>query len=503
VTALLRVEHAVKAFPGLLALNDVSLSVGQGEILAVAGHNGSGKSTLIKALAGVHALDAGVILLGDDDEDGAENGVEPVEMHFIHQDLAVIDELTTIENLWLAQGSLAPNRVAAERARARELIARFGEAFDVDVPLGRLTPAQRAIVAIARALDGWQHPRNVIVLDEPTESLTRAEVDVLFAALRRLATEGAGVIFVSHRLDEVLEIADRVLILRDGRVVADETAAGLEHDRLVELITGSSAAELGEHTAPAQTGQQVLSVRGLTGGPVRNLDLDLFAGEIVGISGVLGSGREAVPAMLFGAAEAAARQYVLSGQDYPQRSPTESIRRGIGFVPGDRGRLGAVRAFTAAENITLPSMGRLTTTLGAVSRQREAAEVGALMTDYQVNPHVPGQLFSAFSGGNQQKIMFAKWLRDNPALLLLEEPTQGVDIGAKAAIYTAIEDAARAGAAVLVSSSDTKELLRICSRVIVLREGLAVAQLAGAALTENQLVLAGYGLAASQGASTS
>lgn len=490
---LLRVESLVKTFPGLTALDGVSLSVDSGEILAVIGHNGSGKSTLVKILAGVYSLDAGQVALSSTAEEG-EEGEEVTEMHFIHQDLALIPELSAIENLYLAKGSLAPNQIVAERARTRELIGRFGEVFDVDIPVKQLTPGQRAIVAIARALDGWDHPRNVIVLDEPTESLHKSEVDVLFQAVRQLAADGAGVIFISHRLDEVLELADRVAVLRDGKKVADEPTTSLDHGRLVELITGSSVAELAEAKPPIAAGEPVLMVTGLHGGGIERLNLTVRAGEIVGIAGVLGSGREALPTLLFGATPATAETFEVSGIAYDHRSPAESIRRGMAYVPADRARFGSVQAFTARENMTLPELRSLRTRTGAINSSRERQEASRLVDEFQVRPPRPEQRFGAFSGGNQQKIMFAKWLRNRPSLLLLEEPTQGVDIGAKAAIYQAIEAAAAAGAAVLVCSSDAKELLRLCQRVIVLREGLQAEELSGDNLIEHRLVLAGYGL---------
>ena len=487
---LLRVESVVKTFPGLTALDGVSLTVDSGEILAVIGHNGSGKSTLVKILAGVYTRDAGQVTLSS----ASDEGSEVTEMHFIHQDLALIPELTAVENLYLAKGSLAPNQIVTERERTRELIGRFGEVFDVDIPVKLLSPGQRAIIAIARALDGWDHPRNVIVLDEPTESLHKSEVDVLFHAVRQLAADGAGVIFISHRLDEVLELADRVVVLRDGKKVADEATASLDHGRLVELITGSSVAELAEAKTPSKTGEPVLVVTGLHGGGIEHLDVTVRTGEIVGVAGVLGSGREALPTLLFGATSATAHTFDVGGHPYADRSPAESIRRGIAYVPADRSRFGSVRDFTARENMTLPELRSLRTRIGSIDSAREGAETSQLVADFQVRPPRPEQRFGSFSGGNQQKIMFAKWLRNTPALLLLEEPTQGVDIGAKAAIYQAIEAAAAAGAAVLVCSSDAKELLRLCQRVIVLRDGVKAEELSGENLTEHNLVLAGYGL---------
>lgn len=483
---LLRVEGIVKAFPDLVALDGVSLDVHAGEIVAVVGHNGSGKSTLVKILAGAYTADAGTV------ETAPATG-----LHFIHQDLALVGELTAAENLVLVtEGTpLVPVRARAERERARDLVGRFGTGFDVDAPVRDLTPAQRAVVAISRALDGWTHPANIIVLDESTESLHRTEVEVLFEAVRRLAAGGAGVLFVSHRLDEVLGLADRVVVLRDGRKVADEPVAGIDHRRLVELITGAASGPARERASGALRGSgPVLEVGGLRGATVERLVLELHPGEIVGVAGVLGSGREAVPALLYGAEDADADRFLVDGRPYHRRNPGSSLRRRIAFVPGDRARLGSIRELTARENLTLPQMRSVTGWLGAISRRRERAEAVRLLRDHDVRPPRSEQRFGLFSGGNQQKIVLARALRDDPRILLLDEPTQGVDIGAKVSIYESIEAAAAAGAAVLVSSSDAKELLRLCHRVVVMRHGRAAALLAGPDLNEPRLVAEGYGL---------
>ncbi|GAA3896959.1 ATP-binding cassette domain-containing protein [Microbacterium invictum] len=488
-TPLLRITDLVKAFPGLTALDRVNLDVHAGEIVSVVGHNGSGKSTLVKILAGVYTSDGGSVDLA-----------RGTGVHFIHQDLALIDELTAAENLTLMQGdgaaALRPYRGRAKSAHARKSISRFGPPFDVDVPIRRLTPAQRAVVAISRALEGWEHSANVLVLDEPTESLHRSEVEVLFEAVRRLAAGGTGIIFVSHRLDEVLSLSDRIVVLRDGRKVADDPVADVDESRLITLITGSEAlaARTRRGADHAASATPVVRIRGLRGGSVEHLDLDLHPGEIVGIAGVLGSGREAVPSLLYGASAGTADEFTVSGEPYESRSPARSLARGLAFVPGDRGRVGIVREMTARENLTLPQLKTLRGPAGSLSTRRERTESAQLLAEYDVRPPRTEQRIALFSGGNQQKIVMARALRDKPVVLLLDEPTQGVDIGAKATLYAAIEQGAAAGAAVVVSSSDAKELLTVCDRVVVMREGRVAAVLSGADLTEHRLVAEGYGL---------
>jgi ribose transport system ATP-binding protein len=485
---LLQVRGVSKTFPGLKALDDVSLAVSAGEIVALVGQNGSGKSTLVKVLAGVHQPDPGSVV------ELAEIEGEVASLHFIHQDLGLVGTLSTIENLDLdhEHGAriLAPAPVRAEQKRAEELIAGFGGSFDVRAPVDSLTAAERAIVAIARALDGWTHHNNVLVLDEPTSSLHGEEVDKLFVAVREVAARGAGVIFISHRLDEVIELADRVTCLRDGKLIADVRRGEYDHDDLVALIAGQALAGEGE-AARRHSGEPVMRARAVSGATIGSLDIDLHAGEILGVSGVLGSGREELAGVLFGATPGAIGSLEVGGRAVGRLDPRRAIAAGVAYLPGDRRRAGAVMTMSARENMTLPRLSPLRRLFGRLDQREERKEVGRWIERVQVRPAEPERALELFSGGNQQKVVLAKWLRNEPKVLLMDEPTQGVDVGAKAGIFELIADAAAAGAGVLVASSDAKELALICDRVLVMRDGRAVAEMARAELSEAELVRAG------------
>lgn len=483
---LLDVSGLGKTFADSPALDRVALGVDAGEILAVVGQNGSGKSTLVKLLAGIHEPDPGATI---DSHAG---------LHFIHQDLGLVATLSTVENLDLGRplalsGALLPRR-RDEEHHARELIGQFGVSFDVGAPMGELTGAHRTIVAIVRALDRWTGDDHVLVLDEPTAALHRDEVQTLFAAVREVARRGAGVIFISHRLGEILELADRVIALRDGRVVGDVAATELDHDALVRLIAGREIAAPGlrrEHSS----GEARLEVCGLSGPTLLAVSFDVHAGEIVGVTGILGSGREQLVGMLFGALPRSGGEVSVGRRTVPAGDPRAALRLGMGCVPADRRHEGAVMSMNVRENLTLPKLRPLRRALGRLDRHAERADADRWARTVTLRPHeVEGQL-RLFSGGNQQKVVLAKWLRTEPHVLLLDEPTQGVDVAAKAAIHELLLDAASAGAAVLVASTDTKELTAICNRVLVLRDGAIVAEISGPSLTEARLVRESLGVA--------
>ena len=499
-SVLLRVSSMTKTFPGLKALDDVSLEVRSGEVVAVLGHNGSGKSTLVKILAGVYQADPGSVVEVRDADGDLTSGLGAGQgLHFIHQDLGLADILTTVENLGLGRSDrgrgLAPVRRGPERRHAQELIARFGAHFDVSVPVGRLSPAQRAIVAIARAMDGWTRPDHVLVLDEPTTALNGTEVKVLFEAVRRVAESGAGVVFISHRLDEVMDLADRVVVLRDGRVVSQESISRLNHGAIVRLIAGRDVADVTVADDDG-SGDPVLTVTGLTGQGIDDLSLTLRAGEIVGVGGLLGSGREHLGPLLFGAQHRFRGRVVIAGDELVADDTVAAIEAGMAYVPADRRRSGAVMDMNVRENITLPAMRSLRRGLGRLDRRTERQETRTWVQTVGLRPPNPEQPLKLFSGGNQQKVVLAKWLRTGPRVLILDEPTQGVDVGAKAAIYELILAASRTGTGVLLISSDTEELVTLSGRVLVLKDGRVASEVPRSALTQERLVRDELGLQA-------
>jgi ABC-type sugar transport system ATPase subunit len=486
--ALLDIRVLSKTFPGGRALDDVSLSVRSGEIVAVIGQNGSGKSTLVKVLAGVYRPDAGAEMRyrGEALESHRASG----DLHFIHQDLGLIPMLTTVENLSLAvsaaRSQWAPNP-RDETRRAKELIARFDADFDVEIPIAALAAAERTIVAIARALDGWTRDDNVLVLDEPTAMLHGEEAETLLRVVRQVAARGAGVLFISHRLDEVRDLADRIVVLRNGRVAGVLDAGGFADDDLVRLMTGSAVAGI---VGAEQGGSDdvVLRASSVRSGVVHDVSVCVRAGEIVGVTGIMGSGREHLGGLIFGAIPREAGTVTVNGVTLPSGDPRAAIFNRVGYVPADRHAQGAVMSLTARENLTLSHLGPLRRRMGRLDGRSERAEVRRWMSAVGVQPPEPERELALFSGGNQQKIVLAKWLRAEPAALILDEPTQGVDVGAKSTIYELVRKAAQSGTAVLLSSSETKDLTALCDRVLVMRDGHVVAELDRDAVTEARLL---------------
>ena len=481
-------DRVAKAFGGTQALRSVSLHVARGEIVALLGENGAGKSTLIKILGGIHAADAGAVMI-----DGAPYAHTPGRVDarqavaFIHQDLGLIDWMTVAENMALAQGfalkrGLINWRSAEDTAAAA--LARVDCQFDPTTRVGDLTRTEKSLVAIARAL---AVDCDFLVLDEPTASLPADEVERLFEALRPLRAKGVGMIYVSHRLDEIFRIADRAAVLRDGALVGIRDVVHTDADELVSLIVGRKTRDV--ERPSADNGETVLEVRDLTTANAGPIDLTIRRGELVGLVGLRGAGHESISRALFGAEESSG-QVLLQGREPDLSSPRAAMREGVGLVARDRIIESIAPSLTIRENAYLnpAAAGRGLFDFKLTGREEhEATELGGSLG---LSPNDPTLAIEALSGGNQQKVVVGRWLETNRTLLIAEDPTAGVDVGAKAEIYALLFEALASGMAVPVVSTDFEEVASICHRALVFSRGQIVANLTGVSLSTESLIQA-------------
>jgi len=477
-----QVEGLTKSFPGTLALDHVDLEIRRGEVHALVGHNGSGKSTLIKTLAGLHEQDEGTIsvLGGEPAAISSPAQARELGLRFVHQDLGMIDMLSAVVNLALGRGfdtGFAGHiRSSREIAAAKEHLAELGYEFDMRAPVGELSAAQKAGLAIARAIYDWEEAC-LLVVDEPTAALPSGETDGLFRAIDRARAKGLGILYVSHRLEEVFRISDRVTVLRDGRRVGTYPTSELDKDKLIGLMLGGE--QLEAHARRGEEGERrdgLLVARGLRGAVIEDLDLDVAGGEVLGVAGLTGSGREEILRLIFGAQPRGGKVQV-GGETLTPDDPRAAMRAGISMVPADRHGDGCIEPLSVRFNATLTDLGRNTNRFGALRRRQELAEVNRWIERLDIRPRRAENEFALLSGGNQQKVVMAKWLRLSPKVLLLDEPTQGVDVHSKAVLHNLAREVASNGAAVLVASSDDEELVDICDRVIILRDGRLVGEL--------------------------
>jgi len=487
----LHLQNLSKVFEGQWALHEVDFDLRPGEIHALLGQNGSGKSTLIKILAGYHRAEPGAVasLYGEPlDLDGPPPS-RSAPIRFIHQDLGLIPELDAVDNLALTSRYRGHWWVGERReAKAtRDYLRKYGIEIDVRAPIGSLSAATQAMLAILRSIRDVPSERLVLVVDEATASLPNEEIKIVFDLLRAVRERGGSVIYVTHRLGEVLEIADRVTVLRDGRKVETRPVAGLDHDQLVELIIGSSV-EAYYTSGEATREDVVLEVNGLGGGTCRDISLQVHRGEVVGVTGLVGSGYETLLPLIFGAQERLAGEVRLEGKAIRRPSPSNSIRAGLAYAASDRKRLSAIPEWSLAENITLPRLtpsGRALPWLGDRGERRDAQ---VWLDRLAVEPRDPAVPLNSLSGGNQQRAVIARWLRCGFKILMLEDPTMGVDVGAKPAIYQALAEATASGAGVLITTSDVEEAVAVCDRVLVLVDGRIGAALEGEQQTTDQIM---------------
>jgi ribose transport system ATP-binding protein len=507
VVALRRIS---KTFAGVRALDDVDLTIRRGEVLGLLGENGSGKSTLVKILSGFHGPDGG----GELEINGRSVSLplqpgqfRSLGMSFVHQDLGLVPSLSVVENLLVGDLASQPSwrlSWARERRRAQETFKSFGLKLDPGAKVSDLRPTDRALLAIVRAVEEIRantaddsSEYGLLVLDEPTVFLPASDRDELFAIVREIAATRASVLFVSHDLDEVLEMTDRVTVLRDGKLRGTIDTAQASDEILVEMIIGRRLQALSIDRERVEAGQAV-SITGLTGRYARDVSLTIRAGEIVGLTGLLGSGFDEIPYYVFGARSAAAGRLEVDGKIYDLHamSPSRAVEAGIALIPADRQREGSVGSLSLADNLMVGVLGQYQSRVG-LSRRRMRSDARKLLEQFDVRPPDPALKYQLLSGGNQQKAMLAKWLQTKPSLLLLHEPTQGVDVGARQQILQLTKKAAANGTAVVWVSIDSEQLAAVCDRVVVFGRGRVAHELTGDQVTKERIAEQHYRIAES------
>ncbi|TNH05179.1 sugar ABC transporter ATP-binding protein [Testudinibacter sp. TR-2022] len=488
-TPRLSMQHIVKRFGSNIAVNDVSLNIYPGEIVALLGENGAGKSTLIKILAGIYPNDGGQILFENQVIDSAlslkTDNLQPIS--FIHQDLGLIEWMTVAENMAFVIGF--PKRFKLinwqkVRSQAEKALAAVGINLDPDTRVFDLSRTEKALLAIARAI---AVNAKILILDEPTASLPASDVKHLFTVLHTLKQQGVGMIYVTHRLDEVIDIADRIYVMRDGFPVAEGKTSDYSVKDLVEVIVGEQTREHQRMPLPSNTAP-VITLSDVTIGDTGPVSFSLHRGEMIALAGLRGAGQEEVGRLLFGLRRADQGSITLLEQDYQPTSPQEAIQKGISLVAGDRANESLVMSMTTTENLFLNPIIKQKTALRWYDRAQELKESWFKFQQFDIRPKNMFIEVSALSGGNQQKIVMARWLHLDTPVLILEDPTAGVDVGARAEIYDVLNKALANGMAIIVISTDFEEIAHLCNRALVFNRGSVVGELFNQEITFARLL---------------
>lgn len=497
VAAVVSIRNMSKTFGATRALHDVDIDIWPGEIHALVGQNGSGKSTLVKILAGYHAPDAGAQLSIRGQPAAlplAPDAVDEAGLTFVHQDLGLADGMSIVDNARVGAYSTGPMwriRWREERERVARLLDEYGMKADLNTLVGDLSVAERTIVAIVRAL----HTRKsgdlptVLIADEPTSYLPAEERSKLFAAFRNLTSRGVAVLFISHRLDEIQEVSDRVSVLRDGRLVGTWITSEVSQREVLIALVGRDLETFYPDATTNVTGEPLLRVSELSAPPaLRSLSFDLRRGEILGVTGLMGMGHDEVPYLIYGSTKASGGTITLGGAEVSP-SPSGMLKRGVAMLPGDRQRGGAIMSVSLAENLTMAVLPQYFAGFRLDHRQAKADSL-ELMERFAVRPgRDPEMLMGSLSGGNQQKALMGKWLSlPDLSVLILHEPTQGVDVGSRKLLFGFIQDAAAAGVAVLFASAEYEDLAHLCDRVLVMQGGRLSAELSGSEVTFERIL---------------
>jgi len=495
---VLSARRVRKAFPGVLALDDVDFCVGAGEVVALLGENGAGKSTLMKVLAGLHRPDRGDIAIdGEVVELASPLQARQRGIALIHQELSLCDNLTVSGAIFLgAELRHGPFLLEREMAKiTRHWLLRLGLQIEPQAKVSSLRLGQRQMLEIARAL---RADARVLIMDEPTSALTQTEVTRLFEVVRELRQAGVALIYITHRLAEIEQLADRCVGLRDGKNSGELARGSINHKAMVQLMVGRDLSPTARQ--PHSPGEVALSVRGLRtqAFPSATVDITVRRGEVVGIAGLLGSGRSEVLRAVFGVDARLAGDVVVAGNNLPNAGPRQAAAKGVALLPEDRKLEGLVLSMSVRENLSLPTLHRRGRWL---DRDYERKVAQSTIADLAIVCRDDGQLASSLSGGNQQKVVLGKWLAADPVVLLLDEPTRGVDVAARAEIYRRLDELAGRGLAILFVSCELEEVLALADRVLVFKDGAIVGEVQGADRSEENIMMLATGATAATGSS--
>lgn len=473
VEPLLRMEGISKSFPGVQALDNVDFEVYPGEILGFVGENGAGKSTLVKIISGVYSKDRGTMYFkGQPVEIHSPQEAQRIGISTIHQELALVPHLSVSENVFLNREEIKVRTIGmvdfkTMNQKAEETLKSLGVDISGKRLVKELTVAAQQMVEVAKALS---MNASLIVMDEPTSSLSSKEVEALFDAMRRLKKRGVSVVFISHRLEEVLRVVDRVIVMRDGHRVGTLPIAEATEEKLIRLMVGREVGLFPKERA--EIGQPVLEVRGISGdNGVRNVSFAVHKGEILGIAGLMGAGRTEVARLICGADRLTEGAVFIEGRKVKIHTPADAVRHGIGWIPEDRKQHGLVLGMTVRDNITMAILRRISGLLGAVSQRKENDIAKHYVDALSVITPSLTQTVRNLSGGNQQKVVLAKWLSTEPKVLIMDEPTRGIDVGAKAEVHALMSRLAQQGIAIIMISSEMPEIIGMSDRVIVMCQG--------------------------------
>lgn len=488
--SLIDMRHISKTYPGVNALSDVQLQIRPGEVHALVGENGAGKSTLIKLLAGVEQPDAGAEIRIDGKEASIKTPLDAIEqgISVIYQDISLFPNMTVAENICMGMRDNEKGLVNWRRMNqtAKKCLAEFNVEMDVRAPLGECGIAKQQIVAIVRAV---YSDAKLIIMDEPTASLSSGEVEVLYRIINDLKQKNIAIIFVSHKLDEVFNVSDRVSVLRDGQFIGCEEIANLDETKLIKMMVGRDVAVVPQQL-DIKTDEKILEVKNLNkAGNFADINFSLYKGEVLGITGLVGAGRSEVARAIYGIEPANAGEIVLEGKKLEIKSAPEGLKCGIAYLPEDRRSQGIIAAQSVANNLTIASLRNTKTSLGLLDFKKESELADNMIKTLDIRPVIPEMLAGKLSGGNQQKVVFGKWMATKPKVLIVDEPTVGVDIGAKIEIHRLLWEMAKQGVGVIVISSDLPEVLAVSSRILVMSHGRITGEFDDVANTTQEQIM--------------